>query len=166
MSRGFVPVKPSALRKGIRRIWSRIPGEEYEFDFKKPIRSTKHSAGYDFFSPLDFELRPGESITIPTGFKVYMEEDECLKLHPRSGQGFKFFVRLANTTGIIDSDYYGNPKNDGHILIKIRNEGEDVMEVEKGEAFAQGIFQKYLITDDDSFEEGKEREGGIGSTDE
>lgn len=131
-------------------------------DFKTlPYRGTKESAGYDFFTPYRFELKPGESVIIATNMTAYMLPDEYLAIYPRSGQGFKFFARLANTVGIIDSDFYGN-----EIKVKLRNESEDVvMEVGKGQAICQGVFQKYLLADGDSFTEGAQRTGGFGSTD-
>lgn len=130
----------------------------------KPKRSTSKSAGYDFYSPISFELQPGEHIKIPTGIKAYMMDDEVLNIYPRSGWGFKYFLRLANTCGVIDSDYFDNSDNEGHIWVKIRNEGNNPISVREGTAFCQGIFQKYLLVDGDDFE-GNERTGGIGSTD-
>ncbi len=64
------------------------------------------SAGYDFFSPVDFTLKPGETIKIPTGIRVFIEEDWVLNIFPRSGLGFKFRLQMNNTVGIIDSDYF------------------------------------------------------------
>lgn len=129
-----------------------------------PKRSTAKSAGYDFFSPFNITLKTGESKTIPTSIKAYMLDDEYLEIVPRSGLGFKYFARLANTVGIIDSDYYDNDKNEGHIFIKIRNEGVDILEIKEQQGFAQGIFKKYLMADGDTFD-GSIREGGMGSTD-
>lgn len=127
---------------------------------KPPSRATKYSAGYDFYSPIEFQLAPGESIVVETYVAAYMQEDEYLAIYPRSGQGFKFYARLANTVGVIDKDFF--PKT---IKVKIRNESSDqTLTIEKDQAFCQGIFSKYLLTDDDSFE-GQERNGGFGSTD-
>jgi dUTP pyrophosphatase len=134
---------------------------EYE-DIEIPRRSTKHSAGYDFISPFDFELQPGEIIKVPSGIKADMNGDEFLAILVRSSMGFKYNVRLCNQTGIIDSDYYNNEDNEGHIFIALKNEGEKVFKVEKGGKYAQGIFLKYLLTDDD-VADGK-RKGGFGST--
>ncbi len=132
-----------------------------------PVRATKGSAGYDICSTIDFTLEPGEEVKFPTGLKVYMLPDEFLSVHPRSGQGFKYYVRLANTTGIIDSDYYNNDDNEGHIWVKLRNESKDkIMEVKRGQAVCQGIFQKYLTVDREQSggEATAERKGGFGST--
>jgi len=129
-----------------------------------PKRKTKHSSGYDFHAPYYFSLEPGESIVIETGIKVSLKPNQELLLFPRSGMGFKNFARLANTIGKVDSDYYNNKDNEGHIFIKIRNEGDKTLDVKKGEAFAQGTIYQYCIVDDDSLEEGEERKGGIGST--
>lgn len=131
-------------------------------DIELPRRSTKHSAGYDFISPFAFELQPGEIIKVPSGIKADMNGDEYLAIMVRSSMGFKYNVRLCNQTGIIDSDYYNNPDNEGHIFIALQNEGDKVYKVEKGDKYAQGIFQKYLLTDDD--EADGERSGGLGST--
>ena len=134
---------------------------DYE-DIKLPVRSTKNSAGYDFISPFSFTLNPGETIKVPSGIKVTMNEDEFLAILVRSSMGFKYNVRLCNQVGIIDSDYYNNPDNEGHMFIALKNEGEKVFEVQKGDKYAQGIFQKYLLTDDDIAT--GDRTGGFGST--
>ena len=131
-------------------------------DIKLPSRSTKHSAGYDFKTPFDFKLEPGEIIKVPTGIKASMNSDEFLAILVRSSMGFKYNMRLCNQVGIVDSDYYNNPDNEGHIFIKIQNEGEKDIVINKGDRFAQGIFSKYLLVDDDSSD--SERAGGIGST--
>ena len=133
--------------------------DEYEL----PKRGTKYSAGYDFFSLYDFVLKPGEIIKIPTGIKASMEDDEVLFLIDRSSMGFKYNVRMCNQVGVIDADYYNNANNEGHIWIRIQNEGDKDYIVKKGEGIIQGIFIKYLKTDDD-IESDKERLGGIGST--
>ena len=130
---------------------------------KLPKRSTKYSAGYDIFSPIPFMLQAGEEISVPLGFKVYMPQDEFFMIVPRSGLGFKYYTRLANTVGIIDSDYYGNTKNDGHCMAKMRNESSDkTIYIEEGDAIAQGIFLNYLLADGDIAD--SERVGGFGST--
>ena len=134
--------------------------EGYE-DIILPRRATKGSAGYDFFAPCDFVIPKNGSVIVKTGIRAKIDEDWVLCIFPRSGMGFKYGVRLANTAGIIDSDYYG-AENEGHIMIKLTGTDEDVF-VPKGKAFAQGIFLPYGITvDDNCFEE---RTGGLGSTD-
>lgn len=130
---------------------------------KLPKRATTGSAGYDFYSPFSFTLNPGETIKIPTGIRVEMEEDWVLKLYPRSGLGFKFRLQLNNTVGIIDSDYYYSD-NEGHIFAKMTNDSNEgkVVELSAGTGFMQGIFIQYGITlDDDATEI---RNGGFGST--
>lgn len=138
-------------------------GVDYK-DIKIPKRSTARSAGYDMFIPFDITLAPNQERTIPTGIKSYMLDDEVLLALPRSGHGFKYYIRLANTQGVIDADFYNNIENEGNIGIKIRNEGDKTFTLNKGDAFCQVIFQKYLLADGDSFT-GSVREGGIGSTD-
>lgn len=130
---------------------------------KLPKRATKGSAGYDFYSPLDFTLKPGETIKIPTGIRVSMREDYVLAVFPRSGLGFKYRLQLNNTVGIIDSDYYYSD-NEGHIFIKLTNDSNEgkVLALAAGEGFAQGIFLQFGITEDDDVTE--IRNGGFGST--
>ena len=129
---------------------------------KIPKRATKFSAGYDFYSPFDFTLHPGDTIKIPTGIRCGMNTSWVLMIYPRSGLGFKYKVRLDNTVGVVDADYYFSD-NEGHIFIKITNEGDQVVRIKQGDAFAQGIFMEYGITEDDHVED--TRNGGFGSTD-
>ena len=128
-----------------------------------PRRATSGSAGYDFFAPEGFTLKPGEGTKILTGIRARMDEGWVLKLYPRSGLGFKFRMQFNNTVGIIDSDYYGSD-NEGHIQAKITNDSREgkIMEVAAGTGFAQGIFVEYGITVDDDVTD--VRNGGFGST--
>jgi len=161
-NRGFEKISLKQWGKDV--VGNRIYKDVVEYsEIKLPERATAHSAGYDIFSPISFALNAGESIMIPTGFKSYMLQDEKLVFYPRSGLGFKYFIRLANTVGIGDSDYFNCEKNEGHYWVKVRNEGYENIKVEKGDAIAQCIFEKYLLADGDSFK-GKKRIGGFGST--
>ena len=128
-----------------------------------PRRATRGSAGYDFFAPFSFTLAPGETVKIPTGIRVRIDEDWVLKIYPRSGLGFKYRLQMNNTVGIIDSDYFYSD-NEGHILMKLFNDGREgkTLELKAGMAVAQGIFMEYGITIDDDVEE--VRNGGFGST--
>ena len=130
---------------------------------KLPKRATKGSAGYDFYSPVTFTLKPCETIKIPTGIRVKIDDGWFLANFPRSGLGFKYRLQLNNTVGIIDADYY-NALNEGHIMSKLTNDSKEnkSVTIEKGMAFTQGIFLPFGITvDDDSNEV---RTGGFGST--
>ncbi len=133
-------------------------------EIKLPQRATKGSAGYDFYSTVDFSLLPGETIKIPTGIRAKIDEGWVLMLYPRSGLGFKYRLQLNNTVGIIDSDYYYSD-NQGHIYIKITNctNENKVLNIKKGEAFAQGVFTPFGVTKDDYVS--TQRNGGFGSTD-
>lgn len=133
-------------------------------EHKLPKRGTKLAAGYDIFAPYDITLAPGEEINIPTGLKAYMQPGEVLMAFPRSGLGFKYYCRLANTVGIIDGDYYNNSKNEGHMFVKLRNEGNKEMLIKQGDGMCQMIFMPFLLVDGDSFDNGEERKGGFGST--
>ena len=93
-------------------------------NIRLPRRATAGSAGYDFFAPADITLKPGETVKIPTGIRVWMEPEWVLKCYPRSGLGFKYRLQLNNTVGIIDSDYYYSD-NEGHIFSKITNDSNE-----------------------------------------
>lgn len=132
-------------------------------EIRLPKRATKGSAGYDIYTPFTYTLEPGESVKIPTGIRVKIENGWFLSVFPRSGLGFKFRLQLDNTVGIIDSDYFF-AENEGHIFVKVTNdsrEGKSV-ELKAGSAFCQGIFLEYGITIDDETE--GIRTGGLGST--
>lgn len=131
-----------------------------------PIRKTKYSAGYDIEAAEDTVIpsfKKGMNPTvIKTGIKAYMADDEVLLLYNRSSNPKKKGLILANSVGVIDKDYYGNPDNDGHIMFAFFNIKDEDIEVKKGEAIGQGVFQKYLVVDGDNAE--GERIGGFGST--
>ena len=141
-----------------------FPGAEVPGCVRLPERATAGSAGYDFFAPAGFELRPGETILLPTGVRARMDDGWVLMLFPRSGLGFKYRLQLNNTVGVIDSDYFG-AKNEGHIMLKLTNDSNEgrTLFVQPGEAVAQGVFLPYGITMDDDVQ--ARREGGFGSTD-
>ncbi len=128
-----------------------------------PRRATAGSAGYDFFAPAPFTLGPGESIKIPTGIRVRMEQGWVLSCYPRSGLGFRYRLQLNNTVGIIDSDYYDSD-NEGHIFCKLTNDTREgkTLRLAAGEGYMQGIFLPFGITQDD--EATQKRNGGFGST--
>ncbi len=128
-----------------------------------PVRATTGSAGYDIRTTVDIHLEPGQTVKIPTGIRASMLEDWMLAVFPRSGLGFKFRLQLNNTVGIIDSDYYFSD-NEGHIFVKITNDSNEgkTVELKEGDAFAQGIFLPYGITEDDDVT--ASRNGGFGST--
>ena len=146
-------------RRGFEKI------KRYEMvNIQMPARQTKNAAGYDLYLPDDVELMPGKVTMVPTGVKAYMQPDEFLGIHIRSSMAVKKSVRLVNNVGIIDADYYNNPDNEGHIMLALVNTGVEPLLLKKGERVAQGIFYKYLVTDDDAKTEKDERAGGFGST--
>ena len=127
-----------------------------------PSRSTKGSAGYDIYTPFDILAEPGEIIKIPTGIKCMIDNCWVLEIVPRSSLGFKYGMRLNNTVGVIDSDYYNNENNEGHIWIKFKNDGNKMMKLKEGDRICQGLFIPFGITYDDNVD--TERTGGFGST--
>lgn len=118
-------------------------------NIKLPKRDSDATAGYDIYLLNDIKLEPNQIIKIPTGLKCKFEKDVVLLFIVRSSMGFKYNIRLCNQVGVIDSDYYNNPDNEGHMWLRIQNEGDKTVEFKQGEAIAQGIFLKYLTTDDD-----------------
>lgn len=131
-----------------------------------PVRKTKYSAGYDVEAAEDCIIpsfsKGMKPTLIKTGIKAYMADDEVLILANRSSNPGKKGLILANSIGVIDKDYYGNPDNDGHIMFAFFNVKDEDVEIKKGDCIGQAIFQKYLVTDDDTAE--GERTGGFGST--
>ena len=131
-----------------------------------PVRSTRNSAGYDVEAAEDCVVpafKPGQKpVLVKTGLKAYMQQDEVLILANRSSNPGKKGLILANSIGVVDSDYYENPDNDGHIMFAFFNFKDEDVEIKKGERIGQAIFQKYLVTDDDIA--AGERTGGFGST--
>ena len=131
-----------------------------------PIRKTKYSAGYDMEAAEDVVIpsfKKGMAPTlVKTGIKAYMQDDEVLMLYNRSSNPKKKGLILANSVGVIDKDYYENPDNDGHIMFAFYNIKDEDVEIKKGDAIGQAIFQKYLIADAD--DASGDRIGGFGST--
>ena len=122
--RGFETVSPEQILKDTE-------GMDVELHVNLPQRATHYSAGYDCYAPFDIVLEPGEDIKVPTGIRAYMQPGEVLIAAPRSGLGFKYYCRLANTIPIIDSDYFFSD-NEGHIFIKLRNEGDKTLTIKQG----------------------------------
>ena len=148
-------------------------------DIKIPSRATSGSVGYDFYLPSNINLGCGEFIIIPTGIRCEMEEGYSLDIYPKSGLGFKNFTTIANTIGIIDSDYFYSD-NEGHIMVKLINKGFHAIRNGnnpldcgmhrfltrlKGESFVQGIFHEcFAATNDNDNTTMKIRNGGFDST--
>ena len=131
-----------------------------------PERKTKYSAGYDVEAAEDIiipSFKKGMKPTlVKTGIKAYMGDNEYLMLANRSSNPGKKGLILANSVGIIDKDYYGNPDNDGHIMFAFFNVKEEDIEIKKGDVVGQAIFMPFLIADGDTAQ--GERIGGFGST--
>lgn len=128
-----------------------------------PKRATTDSAGYDFKLPMTVELDKNIAHLIPTGIRAKIDSGWVLKLYPRSGLGFKHGLKLLNTVGVIDGDYY-NSDNEGHIMAKIKQTEKEKVILQNNSAFIQGVFVEYGITEDD--ESVGIRNGGFGSTGE
>ncbi|MBE5769604.1 MAG: deoxyuridine 5'-triphosphate nucleotidohydrolase [Clostridiales bacterium] len=126
-----------------------------------PHRATAGSAGYDFHTPVDVTLAPGESRIVPTSVRAIMDTGWVLMIFPRSGLGFKYGVHLANTVGVIDSDYANTP-NGGHIMVKLTNPSAETVHLPAGERFCQGVFLPYGLAQEEEITAG--RTGGLGST--
>jgi dUTP pyrophosphatase len=136
-------------------------GAGYDFVIL-PQRATSGSAGYDFYSSEEIVVPPDSEKLIPTGIRAKISDGWVLCIFPRSGLGFKYGIALKNTVGVIDSDYYSS-KNEGHIMIKIKNPSDEEVIIPQNKAFAQGVFLPFGITEDDDVS--KDRDGGFGSTD-
>ena len=163
----FEKVSPAQFREAAQRSFHGLEDAAVTAAYEAiplPRRATAGSSGYDIRTPFTFTLRPGEDIVIPTGIRAWIAPGWWLMLMPRSGLGFRFYTRLANTVGNIDSDYYG-ADNEGHIMVKLRLELADdgqPRSFEAGTAVCQGVFVPFGITEDDDATE--KRTGGFGST--
>ena len=155
----FFKVSESQYNKDLKDLLN-IEDDSYK-DIKMPLRATKGSAGYDFYSPIAISLKPGQSAKIPTGIRCKIDDGYVLQIYPRSSLGFKCQMCLLNTVGIIDSDYY-NADNEGHIIVGVVNRGDKDLTINKGDRFVQGIFYKYYLAKEE--ENNNERHGGFGST--
>jgi dUTP pyrophosphatase len=129
-----------------------------------PLRSTRKSAGYDLFSPINILIGSNEKILIWTNVKAYMQDDEVFQIYIRSSIAIKKGLVMANQVGIIDADYYSNLGNDGNIGICLHNQTDEIISISSGDKLVQGIFIKYLVADNCNSDE--VRSGGIGSTGE
>ena len=131
---------------------------------KLPQRATNGSAGYDFYTPIDLNIVPNTTVKIPTGIRCKMKKNYVLQIYPRSSLGFKYRFQPDNLVPIIDSDYYGSD-NEGHIFLKMTNDSREdkTLKLKRGDAFAQGIFNKYYLAKENKVH--IKRNGGFGSTD-
>lgn len=162
-------VRVGQFEKISYKQWHKDYGDNDQHTFDKhldeipmPKRATKGSAGYDIATPFAIDLEPDEEILVPTGLKCKIDNGWGLFALPKSGLGFKYYVRLANTIGLIDEDYYNNDGNEGHMWVKLRNEGNKTLHIDEHKGMCQMVFLPYGITYDDESE--GVREGGFGST--
>lgn len=138
-------------------------GSKEEYDrIKLPERKTKYSAGYDFIAYKDILIPAHESKLIPTGIKAEYNEDEVLFIIIRSSLGIKHNIRMNNQVGVIDSDYYNNLDNEGHIMVSLINDSSEDYIITEGSGFVQGIIMKYYTVGE---EVETKRISGTGSTD-
>lgn len=162
----FHKVSMQQFEKDWSEAFSEVTATEiqriYE-ELRLPVRATRGSAGYDFFAPAAFTLKPRETLKIPTGIRAEIQEGWVLQLFPRSSLGFTYRLQFNNTVGIIDSDYFESD-NEGHIFIKLMNDSTQgkIVQLRANDGFAQGIFLPFGICEDDAAQE--QRNGGFGST--
>ena len=153
----FEHVSEEQYREAMQGRTDCLPVEEIPL----PARSTRGSAGYDFICPAETVVPAEGKAVIPTGIRCRMEEGWVLLILPRSGLGFRHQVRLSNTAGVIDSDYY-YAENEGHIMVSLRNPLKEELRLGKGDRFCQGIFLPYGLAEEE--DRPGERKGGFGST--
>ena len=128
-----------------------------------PTIADVRSAGYDLYTPTKVVIPPHSTVKVISNIKCYMDSSEVLLLFVRSSIGIKKNIMLSNTTGVIDSSYVDNPDNEGNIIFALYNYGDIEQVIDAGDRVVQGVFMKYLTTDDDSTTN-TERTGGIGSS--
>lgn len=138
---------PLEITQRLRAIMEKVL-LEVDIDFKKDFEEIINKA------------RPK---LVKTGIKAYMQKDEFLAMYNRSSNPIKNKLILTNGVGVVDSDYYNNPDNEGEIAFQFTNNGYDDIVIKKGERIGQGIFQKFLLASDEDIVDGV-RKGGHGST--
>lgn len=153
----FERISPAQYRQDAGSYALSLPLEEIPL----PCRATAGSAGYDFVCPVEVTMLPGQTAVIPTGIRCRMEQGWVLVNCPRSSLGRKHGLRLANTVGIIDSDYI-HAENEGHILVMLVNGGDHTVTLHPGERFCQGILLPFGLAEEDAVT--RQRSGGFGST--
>ena len=153
----FDRVSPEQYRRDAATFRQVMPVEEIPL----PRRATRGSAGYDFICPVEAEILPGQTVTIPTGLRAFIQPGWVLICCPRSSMGRKWGMRLANTIGVVDSDYV-NADNEGHMLLMVVNGGDKPFVLHPGDRFCQGLFLPFGLAEEE--EVTAERHGGYGST--
>lgn len=161
--RGFEGVSETSIENLIRKV--KLEGKPNVYVSEEvllPRRGTSKSAGYDIINPVNgaIIIKPNEKVLIWTNVKSYMQDNEVLIAVVRSSMGIKLDLSLANTLGVIDSDYYDNPNNEGNIGVCLRNTGNEQVVIQYGDAIGQAIFLPYLVSDNCNTEE--RRVSGIG----
>ena len=153
--------------------FERVSAEQYQKDaagfhrvmtpeeIPMPRRATRGSAGYDIICPVAARIGPGETAVIPTGLRAFIEPGWVLIICPRSSMGRRYGMRLANTIGVVDSDYV-QADNEGHILLAVVNGGAAPLVLNPGDRVCQGIFLPFGIAEE--AEVTAQRRGGYGST--
>lgn len=148
-----------------------------------PFRHSKNAVGYDLEAAEDtvipsiwkyvfenfknFLTGKKEYVDIKptyvfTGIKAYFKEDEVMIIANRSSGPKKMGLIMANSIGVVESDYYSNEENDGNIIFQFYNFFPVDVTIKKGDRIGQAFFQKFLVADNDRAE--GIRKGGIGST--
>jgi dUTP pyrophosphatase len=132
------------------RIGDSIPLPEY---------ATEGSAGMDLRAALDAttEIKPGETILIPTGMAIYVEDPNMAAIIlPRSGLGHKHGIVLGNLVGLIDSDYQGQ------LFISCWNRGEKSFTIEVGDRLAQLVIVPVIQADFEVVDDFVSTDRGVG----
>lgn len=148
----------------VRRGFELIEGMNGEL----PVKATVHSAGVDFIASQDIIIPAfrfkGEATLVPTGIKAFMPKNECLLIFARSSLPVNYGLIMSNGVGVVDSDYYNNPKNEGHIMLEFNNLTNKHLTIKKGERIGQGIFYKVPRVSYGVKLKTDKRGGGFGST--
>jgi dUTP pyrophosphatase len=135
------------------------------------LETKRHEDYYGFIEPLSLEelaevtkelnARP---TLVPTGIKCQLDSNQYLELSVRSSTPLKHWLMLANGIGVIDSDYYENSSNEGHIFFQLINLSPFAIQLRRGDKIGQGIIRTYETVENDSAD--SMRNGGFGSTNE
>lgn len=145
------------------RQFEKVSYEKENEQVVLPYRKTELAAGYDFTAPYSFSIPSMGIVSVLTGVKCYMNDNEYLQLAVRSGLASQGVI-LAQGVGIIDADYVDNEKNEGNIGFTLINLSRKPIHIMAGDRVGHGIFVQYALTDNDADTPKEKRKGGWGST--
>lgn len=126
-----------------------------------PQYQTKGSAGFDFHLVEDVSIPPNSLAFLPTGLVIRAPDNYMLMTAPRSSTFKRYGLKLANSIGIVDSDYSGN---EDELKLYVHNTRSETVRLNKGDRIAQGVFVRIAQISFKEVDDMGDSRGGWGST--